>query len=163
MHLIIDGYNLIGSEKGLRGNLEQRRKDLIEKLREYQDRKGCPITVVFDGWRSGWIYQTEERVGDLTVIFSRLGEKADAVIKRIAHELGSACVVITSDGELRRLVEACGATALSSRQFALKVRESDEPWDPGLGSDRPRLTPKKGNPRKLSKAERRRRAKLNRL
>jgi predicted RNA-binding protein with PIN domain len=99
----------------------------------------------------------------LTVIFSRLGEKADAVIKRPAHELGSACVVITSDGELRRLVEACGATAVSSREFALKVRDSDEPWGLGLGSDRRGLIHKKGNPRKLPKAERRRKAKLKRL
>src|SRR5215471_6608890 len=108
--IIVDGYNLIGSDRGLRGNLQGQRDRLIGELRKYQERKDCVIIVVFDGWRSGWIYETEERTGDLTIIYSRRGEKADAVIKRLAREMGSACIVVTSDRELRQKVEASGAT-----------------------------------------------------
>ncbi|MGH7832275.1 MAG: NYN domain-containing protein, partial [Candidatus Binatia bacterium] len=61
LHIIVDGYNLIGSEKGLTGNLGKRRKQLIEQLQLYHAAKGYSVTVVFDGWRSGWIYEVEEQ------------------------------------------------------------------------------------------------------
>ena len=88
IRIIIDGYNLIGSEKGLRGDLEGKRNQLIQQLQQYQEGKDYPITVVFDGWRSGWIREVEERVGGITVIFSQQGEKADSVIQRLAREMG---------------------------------------------------------------------------
>ncbi|MBI2357726.1 MAG: NYN domain-containing protein, partial [Deltaproteobacteria bacterium] len=62
LHVVIDGYNLIGSVAGLRGKLEPLRNRLIRELREYQEKRGHPITVVFDGWRSGWINEVEERL-----------------------------------------------------------------------------------------------------
>ena len=162
LHIIVDGYNLIGSENGLRGNLENRRKRLLEQLQRYHEKKDYPITVVFDGWRSGWIYEMEEKVGDLTVIFSRQREKADDVVQRLARELGDACVVVTSDRELRMAVEASGATAIYAREFERKLR--------GIGDidarpewDRTPTAQKRGNPKKLPKGERKRREKLGRL
>lgn len=86
LEIIIDGYNLIGSERGLRGDLEALRRQLIRKLQKHQRCRGYPVTVLFDGWRSGWIHEVEELADGVTVIYSRQGEKADDVIIRLARE-----------------------------------------------------------------------------
>ena len=161
--VIVDGYNLIGSEKGLRGNLQGQRDRLVRELRDYQERKGCVITVVFDGWRSGWIYETEERTGDLTVIYSRQGEKADSVIKRLAREMGSACIVVTSDRELRQAVEASGATAIYTSEFKAKLYGSGEARPAIDHSSLSLSRQKKGNAKRLPKKERKRRERLRGL
>jgi len=170
LHIIIDGYNLIGSEKGLTGSLELKRNRLIRQLQQYREGKGYPITVVFDGWRSGWIHEVEERTGGISVIFSQLGEKADSVIQRLAREMGSGCVVVTSDQEIRRAVEASGAVAIYAGEFTAKLRnleiEIEDEGFQGLGDEGLkgiRERGKKGNPRRLSKRERKRRERLRKL
>ncbi len=165
LQIIIDGYNLIGSERGLKGKLEARRDQLIQQLQRYQERKGYLITVVFDGWRSGWIHEVEERSGGITVIFSRQGEKADSVIERLAREMGSGCVVVTSDRELRRAAEASGAVAIYSSEFSNKLRDLEIHGEEfkGFRDEGLRDKGKKGNPRRLSKEERKRRERLKKL
>lgn len=158
LHIVIDGYNLIGSEKGLRGSLESQRQRLISDLQDYHERKGYPVTVVFDGWRSGWIHEVEERPGNISVIFTRRGEKADSVVQRLASELGQGCVVVTSDRELREAVEASGAVAIYAREFLAKLKNRGPCEATGRLRDE-----KRGNPRRLSKAERKRRERLKKL
>ena len=121
-HIVVDGYNVIGSEQGLRGDLEQKRADLVNEVVRYQERTGHSLTTVFDGWRNGRRDETREQVGEVTVVFSRYGEKADAVIERLARELGTTCVVVTSDRDLRRSVESGGAVAAYVGEFLAKMR-----------------------------------------
>ena len=167
IHIIIDGYNLIGSETGLGGNLEGKRNQLIRQLQQYQESKGYPITVVFDGWRSGWRHEVEERSGGIAVIFSQLGEKADSVIQKLAREMGSGCVVVTSDREVRGAAEASGAVAIYAGEFSAKLQNLDrelffeEEEDEGLKGLR--VQEKRGNPRRLSKRERKRKERLKKL
>jgi predicted RNA-binding protein with PIN domain len=163
LHIIVDGYNLIGSEKGLTGNLEKRRAQLIDQLRLYHEEKGYTVTVVFDGWRSGWMYEVEEQAGGISVIFSKRGEKADNVIRRLAQELGSQAVVVSSDREVRTSVEASGATAIYAGEFSAKLRELDLPDGAPERNTAPRLRSKRGNPKRLSKVERKRRDRLQKL
>jgi predicted RNA-binding protein with PIN domain len=165
LHIIIDGYNVIGSERGLGGKLEAVRDHLIHDLQQYQQRKGYPITVVFDGWRSGWTHEVEQRRGGIRVIFSQQGEKADSVIQRLASEMGSGCVVVTSDRDLRRAVEARSAVAIYAAEFSTKLRslETEDEGFEGLRNEELRDKEKKGNPRRLSKEERKRRVKLKKL
>jgi len=40
MEIIIDGYNVIGSDTGLTGNLEHRRNLLVQHLASYRKNKG---------------------------------------------------------------------------------------------------------------------------
>ena len=165
VHLVIDGYNLIGSERGLTGNLGGKRTQLIQQLQQYHEIKGYPITVVFDGWRSGWIREVEERSRGITIIFSQQGEKADSVIARLAREMGSGCVVVTSDREVRRAVEASGAVAIYAGEFSARLKNLDREIFAGEdeGSISSRDREKRGNPRRLSKAERKRRERLKKL
>src|SRR3989338_8652287 len=82
-HILIDGYNLIAKMEGISGNLEPQRERFIRKLSEYRAQKGHSITVVFDGEKGGWATESHERTLGINIVFSRLGEKADDVIKRI--------------------------------------------------------------------------------
>ncbi|MBI2089216.1 MAG: NYN domain-containing protein [Deltaproteobacteria bacterium] len=165
LHIIIDGYNLIGSVAGLRGNLEARRDRLIRELGEYQEKKGYPITVVFDGWRSGWINEVEERIDRIHVVYSKQGEKADSVILRLAREMGSGCVVVSSDREVRSGAEACGAVPVYAGEFRAKLGQpaSANSAEDDEGLKGLRVERKRGNPRKLSKRERRKRERLRKL
>lgn len=170
IHIVVDGYNVIGSEEGLRGDLEQKRADLVQEVKQYQERKGHAVTIVFDGWRNGRQDQTQDQVGEVQVVFSRHGEKADAVIERMAREIVDGCTVITSDRELRRSVEKRGAVALYVNDFLGAMRRdpgaSDGMDDTGEFEAPPRNLngqKKKGNPRQPSRAERARRERLAKL
>jgi predicted RNA-binding protein with PIN domain len=163
MEIIIDGYNLIGAEQGLRGDLKHQRNWLVERLSLYQKRKGFNVTVVFDGWRSGSIDEVKDQTGTITIVYSRQGERADSVIVRIARQKGSGCVVVTSDREVRTAIERFGATAVYAAEFAAILRRLDAPFyvdEPELIEE---AAVKKGNPQQLSKTERRRREKLKKL
>ncbi|MBI2358876.1 MAG: NYN domain-containing protein [Deltaproteobacteria bacterium] len=166
LEIIIDGYNLIGSERGLHGDLEALRRQLIRKLQEYRRRRGYRVTVVFDGWRSGWSHEVEEIADGITVIYSRHGEKADDVIKRLAREKRSSCLVVSSDREVRQAVDRAGAVAIYASDFSAKLenlhREPVEAEEQD-NLEVPRKRDKKGNPRRLPKKERRRRERLRKL
>jgi hypothetical protein len=162
MEMIIDGYNFIGRDQGLTGPLEHKRKWLLQQLSIFREKKNFEVTVVFDGWQSGSRYEVEEKKAGVKVVFSRLGEKADGVIIRIARAKGSGCVVVTSDREIRSAVEKFGAVSLRSDEFAEILRSIDIPYDPEEYDPEPDLR-KKGNPRRLSKADRRRSEILRKL
>jgi len=173
IHVLIDGYNFIGRQKGLRGDLEAKRKKLLADLSRYHQVKGYPITVVFDGWRSDWELEHEERVGGISVIFSRKGEQADDVIARLAQDMGNACLVVTSDREVQKAARAGGGTAIFSGEFEDRLRATMAgevvSWSADKGEEedapmyRPQFGVKKGNPFRRSKSERKRISKLRKL
>lgn len=167
-HLIIDGYNLLGVRGGLRGDVEARRESLIRELVGYRQRKGHPLTVVFDGWRSGHPVERSEWREGIEVVYSRQGQQADAVVKRLAEKYGSDCAVVSSDHEIVNFVRARGSTIMTSGEFETKLQgsgarpvarkqeaEDDEPVR--------RDSKKKGNPRKLPKALRQKASQLKKF
>jgi predicted RNA-binding protein with PIN domain len=160
MDVIIDGYNLIASERGLGGALEHQRNRLVQQLARYQRAKGFFISVVFDGWKAGQLKEASEKVDGVSVIFSRQGEKADQVVVRLARQRGSGCVVVSSDREVRNSVEKFGATAIYSDQFNGILRQLDAPGFSHT-EDEADLAWSPGN--RVSKTERRRLEKLKKL
>jgi predicted RNA-binding protein with PIN domain len=163
MDLIVDGYNLIGSDRGLVGALEPKRNWLVQRLSAYQKIKQFNVTLVFDGWRSGRNEEVAQKKDGVTVVYSRVNEKADAVIIRLAREKGAGSVVVTSDREIRSAIERFGAIAVSAGEFnqilrALDGNSSDEDF-PEEEID----VSRRGNPRRASKSDRRRNDKLRKL
>jgi predicted RNA-binding protein with PIN domain len=128
MHIIIDGYNLIRQSETLRHfekqSLEAGRQALISRLSLYRELKGHRITVVFDGWESGPPMEERDRLKGITIIYSRRGEKADEVIKRLASQQGEEIVVVTSDRDIAGHVNRKGAAALSSLEFEAVLARS---------------------------------------
>jgi hypothetical protein len=70
---------------------------------------------------------------------------------------------VTSDREIRSAIERFGAVALYAGEFGEMLRTPGEAFDDQEPDYSQQRTPKKGNPRRLSKKERRRREKLNKL
>jgi uncharacterized protein len=172
LHLIIDGYNLLGAcprrKTGAEPWSEAAREDLLHRLRVYRQRKGHPVTVVFDGWRAGAAAEHHEYRGGIDVIYSRRGEQADQVIYRLASEYGKDCAIVSSDGEVGRSARAAGALVILAQEFRVKLfetpsRSAATPFkelDAEPGPKDRRGPDKKGNPRKLPKSLRNRRRQL---
>ena len=163
MDLIIDGYNLLALEKRLDRGLEQSRNSLINYLIRYRQAKPMNLTVVFDGWRSGSASETRLAQDGIAIVYSRLGEKADAVVIRLAREKNSGAVVVSSDREIRNAVERFGAVAIHAQQFSEILQELDFPSGADEFDNWQDLQAARGGTNRLSKAERKRQDKLKKL
>jgi predicted RNA-binding protein with PIN domain len=167
MHLLIDGYNLLHVNRSLTQlngiQLQWERDRLIHQLSTYQKLKPCDITVVFDGWQGGWSTEKRERKKGIDLIFSKLGEKADEVIKRLVKEKGSGIIVITSDREVSKFAEKMDVAVISSGQFKEKMEQSEFNVDKIIEEGEGGSLKRKGPSRKLSKKEKRVKIALKKL
>lgn len=168
MHLIIDGYNLLHVTRSLiqltSVELQWERDHLIHQLSSYKQLNPCEITVVFDGWQGGWNSERKEWKEGIEVIFSKLGEKADEVIKRLVKEKGSGAIVITSDSEISRYAERMAAAVIPSDQFRERMERSVLKIEKDFGEEKEEGRAKrKGPSRRLSKKEKRLKAALKKL
>jgi predicted RNA-binding protein with PIN domain len=169
MHLIIDGYNLLHVAHSLihfdSNQLQRERDRLVDQLAAYQRLKPCGITVVFDGWQGGWSTEKREKKKGVELVFSKLGEKADEVIKRLVKVRGSGAIVITSDRDIARFAERLRVSVISSEQFQEKLERSSIEIDEYLrGEEEEEKGAKiKGLSRRPSKKEKRARAALKKL
>jgi uncharacterized protein len=174
MHILIDGYNLIRQSDTIRRferqSLEAGRNALITFLAGYRQKKGHKITVVFDGWESGPAQEERDYSSGINILYSRRGEKADEVIKRIIAHTDEEILVVSSDREISSYAARRGKTAISSPEFETIIKKSSSvlPEDAGetekdddLTSER--LGKKKGPARKLSRAQRQVLAKIKKL
>jgi len=177
MHIIIDGYNLIRQSAALRRyerfSLEEGRKALIRFTALYKRRKGHKMTVVFDGWEGGPAEEERDRQEGIDIVYSRRGEKADDVIKRMVQHRGEECVVVSSDRDIADFVSRRGGTAVSSQDFEAlidKVKDrmsdtqsrSDEGYDKDEDDVREGVK-RKGPSRRLSRKKKAAIVKLRKL
>jgi hypothetical protein len=173
MHVIIDGYNLLALSgwTATGAPSEMAREALLRRLAAYRHRKGHALTVVFDGWQRGQPIESREHRAGVQVIYSKRGERADQVIERLAQQYGTECAVVTSDHEVIRAAQTQGALVMKAAEFAQKLHGELQPERPipykelaGDDEARTRRGPeKKGNPRKLPKALRRRSRQMKRF
>ncbi|MEE9164983.1 MAG: NYN domain-containing protein [Nitrospinota bacterium] len=169
--VIIDGYNLlhVSPELSVRREelLENARNRLIEKLSRYKRQKKVSVAIVFDGWKGGMPAQSQEILKGIKIIYSKLGEKADEVIKRIIANSSEEVVVVSSDREIRDFAEKHNTVSVSSSEFEKKIEQAlfyqMKGYDEEDSEEREISTKKRGNPKKLSKAERKKRAKTRKL
>jgi len=136
--------------------LNRQREQLILQLIEYKKIKGHDITVVFDGWKSGSSKEDLSITGGVRVIYSRLGEKADAVIKRIISREKKEWIVISSDREIMSHAWSCGSAPIPSSEFQsfINKRGIFAVWEYELiEEDYDEDRQRKGNPLKPSKKE----------
>jgi uncharacterized protein len=171
IHIIIDGYNLIRCSSSL-STLDQQdiqlgREALLDALSSYKRIKHHMITVVFDGTHAPPLSQHKDRVKGIKVKFSRSGETADTVIKRMAARDREKALVVSSDLDIVNFAASMGTATISSPAFEEKitmavymdtkgeVEQNQGGWVP--------TTKKKGPSRRLSKRKRRNRIKIKKL
>ena len=172
VHIVIDGYNLIRQSPTFsvidRRSLEEGRDVLLECLASYKKVKRHPITVVFDGTGADTHMEQSTRWKGIRILFSRPGELADTVIKRIAARERERAIVVTSDREIADFAARHGAASIDSIEFENKINmathtdpdlmgfsEEEEGWTP--------TTRKKGPSRRSSKRDRKKRTKTRKL
>ncbi|MDO8282985.1 MAG: NYN domain-containing protein [Thermodesulfovibrionia bacterium] len=167
-YLLIDGYNLIGLGHN---DLEEARKEIIARLSRYSALKGHDITIVFDAWKREDSAGSSTKTGNVTVIYSRVAEKADEVIIKMLAGEKKDCIVISSDREISDAALRNDMAAISSDEFERKLDhalasedyESERYEDNDDEEDYRSPAGLKGNPKKLSKNDKRRSLALNKL
>ena len=176
MHIIVDGYNLIRQSatfrQSERKSLEEGRNALIRSLAIYRTLRGHRITVVFDGWIGGSPREERDLAFGMEIIYSRLGEKADEVIKRMVEKGSEEILVVTSDREIAVFATRRGKSAIASAAFDDLLERSSARSSPadvpgtaeGDDDDDDRTGMKrKGPSRRLSKQNRAALARIRKL
>ena len=125
IHIIIDGYNLIRQSNSFseldRQDIQLGREALLDTLAAYKKIKRHKITVVFDGTSAPVFSQNRIQVKGIRVKFSRTGESADAVIKRMASREKEKALVVSSDLDIVNFSAAKGTATISSAEFEEKM------------------------------------------
>jgi predicted RNA-binding protein with PIN domain len=171
IHIIIDGYNLIRQSHSFsdldRQDIQVGREALLDALAAYRRIKLHKITVIFDGTNAPPFSQHENQIKGIKVKFSRKGELADSLIKRMVNREREKALVVSSDLDIVNFATAKGAATIGSSDFEERVtmavymdtkgleREDEGGWVPS--------TLKKGPSKRLSKRKRRNRIKIRKL
>jgi len=99
VRILVDGYSLLHNwpelAPGAARHSEAARDALVEMLTQYQDSKGTPITVFFDGSGSRRGKPKNEAAGTVEVLFSRAGQTAVAFL---VHNCGGTRFSVDSAG-----------------------------------------------------------------
>ena len=171
IHIIIDGYNLIRQSNSFsdldRQDIQLGREALLDTLAAYRRIKLHKITVIFDGTNAPPFSEHEHQIKGIKVKFSRKGELADSLIKRMVSREKEKALVVSSDLDIANFATAKGSATIGSLDFEEKItmaiymdtkgveREDEGGWVPS--------TIKKGPSKRLSKRKRRNRIKIKKL
>ncbi|MEH0937389.1 NYN domain-containing protein [Micromonospora psammae] len=122
-HLVVDGYNVTKRGFG-EMSLEQQRKRLITGLGGIAAQTGDEVTVVFDGAER--MHGLPPTPRGVRVLFSRKGETADELIRRLvrAEPSGRPVVVVSSDREVADGVRRHGAYPLGADSLLRRLSRS---------------------------------------
>jgi predicted RNA-binding protein with PIN domain len=107
---------------------EAARDALVEMLTQYQDSRGTPITVFFDGAGTRRSKPKNESSGTVEVLFSSAGQTADDMIERAAHRFQDygEVLVVTDDYAERNLVSGFGGSVSSCANFIRTIGDALE-------------------------------------
>lgn len=170
VHIIIDGYNLIRNSATLnaldRQDIQLGREALVDRLAAYKRIRPHRITVVFDGTDAPEYAAARDQLKGIRVRFSRSGETADAVIKRMAARERERALVVTSDRSIANSASASRAAVIDSAEFEQRLLLAATAAGPEEASEDSGWVPttrKKGPRKRLPKRKRRNRTKIRKL
>ncbi|MBK1812568.1 NYN domain-containing protein [Clostridium sp. YIM B02505] len=125
--IYIDGYNVINSWPNLNKikdySFESARQQLIDTMQNYGSYKSSKIVIVFDAHKVGGNMEKKDKLGMVTVVFTKDGETADAYIERMINNIGRKVevFVVTSDWLEQQTIFQRGAVRMSSLEFYNEV------------------------------------------
>ena len=166
MRWLVDGYNVIRRDPELQAreaeSLEAGRRALLNLIARARRAMQDEFTVVFDGARISGAAPT---AGRIRAVFSRPPLTADDEIMRLARQLRSGAVVVSSDRKIQDAARRAGSAVLTAEQFLEALEVPGRSADPHIKDDSDGEPPreKRGNPRRLSKKARRAQKALGRL
>jgi predicted RNA-binding protein with PIN domain len=138
--------------------MEKARGAFIDMVCRYRKKKDHDITIVFDGYRNGMATQQESFRDGVRLIFSRLGERADDVIKKIVSQDRKEWIVVTADRDIADHAWATGSVVVPPDRFMEIIERKHMTESPAVHhtSEEYEETGKqmrKGNPFQLSRKE----------
>jgi len=162
-YIIIDGYNVIGI---YHKDLEKARAGLVELLARYRKTKDHNISVVFDGYKNGLAAQQASYSGHVKVIYTRLGERADDLIKKTVSQERREWIVVTADRDIADHAWSVGSVPVPPERFMNAIAQHRElrAYEVPMYEDNDEdLQPRRGNPHQPSKKEKALRRVLSKL
>src|SRR5262245_6513182 len=116
VRILVDGYSLLHQWHGLAAGMPRHsakaREELINRLTQYYDACGTPLTIIFDG-ASGPTVEFPS-TPEVEILYSRPGQTADQIIERVTHRLtahGEVLVVTDDRAEQDTVISAGGMTS----------------------------------------------------
>lgn len=131
-YLLVDGYNIIFSWRELKdistSNLDLARSMLINTMCNYQGVYGCEVIIVFDAYKVKGSVREIEKVGNISVIYTKESETADMYIEKASHDLSRKhrVRVATSDGMEQLIILGNGAFRISAAELYEEVKIADK-------------------------------------
>lgn len=144
-YLLVDGYNIIFAWEELktvaRENLDAARKQLCDLLCNYQGYKKCHVIVVFDAYKVKGGLGSVEPYHNITLVYTKEAETADAYIERATYEIDRRhrVRVATSDGPEQLIILGHGALRLSASHFYEEMTQVLQQIDRTLQENNRRL------------------------
>lgn len=126
-YLLVDGYNVIFAWKELselaKLNIDGAREKLMDILSNYQGIIGSELLLVFDAYKVKGNMGSVQKYHNITVIYTKEAETADAYIEKFAHNNGRKydVTVATSDGLEQIIIRGAGCKLISSRELEKEI------------------------------------------
>ena len=132
-YLLIDAYNVMFAwdefSELIKTNIDAAREAFIEIMMNYQGYKKIGMTLVFDGYKLRGNIGSEQKYGNLNVVYTKEARTADRYIEEYAFENGSKydLTVVSSDRSVQMSAYADGTRRMSAREFhEAVISASDE-------------------------------------
>ncbi len=140
----------------MHNDLEKARAAFIGLLIKYKSVKNHYIAVVFDAYKSGDKYEQVSFSGGVKIIYTRLGETADDVIKRIISEERREWMVVTCDRDVIKHTWSANSIPVPSDVFLDILQRGSYLLENSLedSEDIEDIKPQKGSSCRLSKKNR---------
>lgn len=128
-YLLVDGYNIIYGWDDLRvmaeKSLDLARTVLCDRLSNYRGFCGGEVIVVFDAYKVKRNHGETEKVGGITIVYTKEAETADTYIEKASHELAKnhKVRVATSDSQEQLIIFGNGAVRVTARGLLAEVNE----------------------------------------
>lgn len=130
--ILVDGYNIIFAWEELNAlskiNIDAARDALIEIMQNFQGYKKCDLIVVFDAYKVKGGERHIEKHDNVTVVYTKEAETADAYIEKASYELGKKyrVRVATSDRLEQMIIIGNGAFRISAPDFKAEVEAANQ-------------------------------------
>ena len=131
-YLLVDGYNIIFAWEELKSlaerNLDAARTKLMDLLCNYQGFKQCNLILVFDAYKVKGNVGEQQEYHNITVVYTKEAQTADAYIERLTSQIGKKhrVIVATSDGMEQMIILGHGATRLSAQGLKEELLQTNE-------------------------------------
>ena len=131
-YMLIDGYNIIFAWNELkevaRDSLEDARNMMIDRVCSYKALRPYEVILVFDAYKVKGNRGEVEKIHNITVVYTKEAQTADAYIEKAAYELGKKhqVQVATSDGLEQMIILGSGAVRITAAAFIKEMEDVEK-------------------------------------